>query len=1009
MIRRLYFIIIMALMVLTGFAQPQPQTGDIIYVYQKDGEILPFLRSEIQEFVYSMEDEEGVTHNEPVMQWIVMEDSICKIPLANIDSISFVTPQTVYQPGVIRLEEGLMDYVVSSDGLTIELAANTPQTLMPKVGDKLVTTVQNDRLPAGFIGKVSEVSGTTVKCDEIGLEEVFVTYYNVYAGADEFLEESEAAGSPGYYRAIKKEENGDFVIKPKAKNFDKTSEMMTIIDTDDFEVQGQGRLKLYYQPVFTIKKPSVLLSPEHGARFITSIVADYDMKSEFSIYGKAEWTPEWPIKDIPLGVIPIPDFPFFIIYLSPGAYANVSGEITTSATCSMKGQVTTNLNIGFGGKQQKKPMVSTKVSEFDIKADSVSLKGSVEVGPMVDLGICFVKSDNAKVSLHYKTGPELSSSFVFHPADVANAKTSTALYDQLKDVLIDAKWNNNLTIEYLLSEEIVKIDDFEGTLFTLLEDAKADLRSFHVVPSFRSPSFDQNYSPRTSANAFIGFTAEPTCLMPVETGLQVSDADGQKVSEWTSDTKVGVKDFIGSMKHQFNNLDMTKDYRLNPKVKVMGIEMLASPSKELEKNDFPVRIVSFEQTGSHYSKQQGYVYDDIHYFYKFNATTTVELDPDAKNIKDWGYIYHDFYEVDKKISCANLGSNPYADLRYAYYYNGPERTVNLRPYVQLEGENEIKTGKPKIFEVEYTHRIEPTCPDNNHPHLIDLGLPSGTLWACCNVGAFEPEEEGAVFFRGSTVPLPSSLHYNRVELDTVYNQPYYVTIHEVKTRSGWPELTEVDNYREYFYPELSETDSIIPKSRLYIKGSQYDAATKYWGSGYSTPSNQEIRELVDNCKVAYVGGPYYGVCFKFTGPNGNSILLPAFERTVTDITETVNEDYYYNPGWWNKSKLIYKNGETYYNQDYIHEGIYMNSTYSVETDESPLRSLDNYFQWEYQRYPSGFTNSFYYNFGIYNEAEFESLKRQYSEYRSGECEWWNTKVGCAAAVRPVATQKATPK
>ena len=32
-----------------------------------------------------------------------------------------------------------------------------------------------------------------------------------------------------------------------------------------------------------------------------------------------------------------------------------------------------------------------------------------------------------------------------------------------------------------------------------------------------------------------------------------------------------------------------------------------------------------------------------------------------------------------------------------------------------------------------------TCPDNNHPHMIDLGLPSGTKWACCNVDTEYPE------------------------------------------------------------------------------------------------------------------------------------------------------------------------------------------------------------------------------------------------------------------------------
>lgn len=37
------------------------------------------------------------------------------------------------------------------------------------------------------------------------------------------------------------------------------------------------------------------------------------------------------------------------------------------------------------------------------------------------------------------------------------------------------------------------------------------------------------------------------------------------------------------------------------------------------------------------------------------------------------------------------------------------------------------------------------CPDGNHPHWIDLGLPSGTLWRCCNAGALKPEQYGGYF------------------------------------------------------------------------------------------------------------------------------------------------------------------------------------------------------------------------------------------------------------------------
>lgn len=43
-----------------------------------------------------------------------------------------------------------------------------------------------------------------------------------------------------------------------------------------------------------------------------------------------------------------------------------------------------------------------------------------------------------------------------------------------------------------------------------------------------------------------------------------------------------------------------------------------------------------------------------------------------------------------------------------------------------------------------------SCPDSNHPHLIDLGLPSGTKWACCNVGAKKPEEFVGYYAWGDT-------------------------------------------------------------------------------------------------------------------------------------------------------------------------------------------------------------------------------------------------------------------
>ena len=49
-----------------------------------------------------------------------------------------------------------------------------------------------------------------------------------------------------------------------------------------------------------------------------------------------------------------------------------------------------------------------------------------------------------------------------------------------------------------------------------------------------------------------------------------------------------------------------------------------------------------------------------------------------------------------------------------------------------------------------------SCPDSNHPHWIDMGLPSGTQWRCCNEGASTPEAYGDKY-EGSQVSSAPSL------------------------------------------------------------------------------------------------------------------------------------------------------------------------------------------------------------------------------------------------------------
>ena len=141
------------------------------------------------------------------------------------------------------------------------------------------------------------------------------------------------------------------------------------------------------------------------------------------------------------------------------------------------------------------------------------------------------------------------------------------------------------------------------------------------------------------------------------------------------------------------------------------------------------------------------------------------------------------------------------------------------------------------------------CPDNNHPHLIDLGLPSGTKWSCCNVGAQRPVDFGDYYAWGDTEPMYE------------YQSTSYKYLYRDNDASGfWDEYTDT-GYWHYRY---------IGKD---ISGTKYDVAHMEWGDGWVMPSSDQFYELIENCTSEYAEiNKSYGR--KFTGPNGGSIFLP---------------------------------------------------------------------------------------------------------------------------------------
>ena len=134
---------------------------------------------------------------------------------------------------------------------------------------------------------------------------------------------------------------------------------------------------------------------------------------------------------------------------------------------------------------------------------------------------------------------------------------------------------------------------------------------------------------------------------------------------------------------------------------------------------------------------------------------------------------------------------------------------------------------------------------NGHEY-VDLGLPSGTMWATCNVGASKPEEYGGYYAWGETT-----------EKDDYSWETY-------KWCDG-DEYSLTKYCTDSYYGKIDNRTQLAPAD---------DVAHVKWGGTWRMPTNEEIKELLKECTWQWTSRR--GVDgYRVIGSNGKSIFLPA--------------------------------------------------------------------------------------------------------------------------------------
>lgn len=162
-------------------------------------------------------------------------------------------------------------------------------------------------------------------------------------------------------------------------------------------------------------------------------------------------------------------------------------------------------------------------------------------------------------------------------------------------------------------------------------------------------------------------------------------------------------------------------------------------------------------------------------------------------------------------------------------------------------------------------------PDRITYSTIDLGLPSGTLWANKNIGAKSESDKGVYFQWASTIPVDDERYQQIMEI----------------IESGGPESQSEFEYvtETAAYINTSGTTKYNDEDGKVLLEDGDDAACVHMGSEWHIPSIEQINELSANTTPTLeTVNDVEGI--RLTSViNGNSIFIPFTYSDVSDNNE----------------------------------------------------------------------------------------------------------------------------
>ena len=525
--------------------------NDAIYIYRNDGQFNAFFDARVDSITCSHYDADSIWHSDWQMQVVHTSDSIYRIPLAVIDSVTFHPLEPVLNEKVFPLTPEHAPYILSADTLSFTMSATTPNPLRPSLGNIVVASYDCMAFPDGIMALVVSVeetsSGILYLCESASMDDVYeqILYHGIC--------ENPAAATRFTGRADGILWDEDFQMQIAAGG---TTTGFSVNDVAAFEITLQKTLG---SPLYT------RIVVANNIR----MQVDFNASSEASISEQRQLGPT-----VNCGRIGVPQFP--LIWFAPQlmlyGYFEEDGAVSLdfSAHMNRRDKITLTYNGGQWTSRHD-PFVESAVD-----VASLSMDGSAEIGLKPEIRLSLNGSPTS-IGISLRSGVKQYCSFKFD----ALSYLDTGVYDALKE----SRFRTALTRGGSIFAQAGIIESSSMRHEHPLLDSEQPLGEERwLLPLFTVPEYSEGASKNM---AILSSTVSRELLFPVEVGLSLYDDKDNLVSTKYHPVSYGSSDTwnFTQLEQSFESLSPGKRYVCYPMVKLFGAEFRATPSKDFRIDD----------------------------------------------------------------------------------------------------------------------------------------------------------------------------------------------------------------------------------------------------------------------------------------------------------------------------------------------------------------------------------------------------------------------------------------